>query len=135
MTFTWSETDLSTALARVRFAIGDTDADAALLSDEQIAAILELHPDERNAAVVCVRRILAKLARDIDVSGAGMSVSRSLKTQHFRDLLAELQEESDTGAIPILTGISISRDETLDADTDIRTAAFRVGRDDNPEAS
>lgn len=61
MTFTFAG-DLSTALDRVRFAIGDTDANGYYLADETITALVAEH-GEQGAIIECLRYILAMLSR------------------------------------------------------------------------
>lgn len=133
MTWTWDETDLSTALAQVRSAIGDTNDSDELLSDEQINWRLgQVSQDVGEASIRCVRDIIAQLSRDIDRSNVGMSASRSQKIQHYKDLLIELKEYGGTLAEMTLTGISDSDEASIEDDADYRPNEFQIGRDDNP---
>lgn len=61
MAFTFTG-DLSTALDRVRFAVGDTDSAGHFLEDATISALITLH-GENGAIVECLRYILAQLSR------------------------------------------------------------------------
>jgi hypothetical protein len=61
VTFTFLA-DLSTALDRVRFSIGDTDSAGYYLADETINALITLH-GENGAIVESLRYILAQLSR------------------------------------------------------------------------
>lgn len=112
MTFTYDSSDLSTALAQVRVRIGDTDSDRTLLSDQEIQAMLTVHAQAiLPTACTCIRLILAKIARDVDTSHAGVNANRDQKTQHYQDLLESLEADLDsenirtaeihyTGAVP-----------------------------------
>lgn len=141
MTFTYALSDLTSAdtttknRALVRLRIGDTDSDAQLLQDEEIAAVLAVTTAIPVAALQCCRLVLARLARDIDASGAGMNVSRSQKTQHYRDLISELEDEIRLGAQAYLGGTSIARETAIEADTDFKRPAFRRAMHDDRRGS
>jgi hypothetical protein len=125
--WTYDSTALGTALAQVRSRIGDTDSDRPLLTDEEIAVMLTAHGQAVLAAACsCIQLILAKIARDVDTSHAGVSANRDQKTQHYKDLLESLQADLDgenvrqaeihyTGAVP--------------GDLDYEAPKFRLGRD------
>lgn len=140
MTWTWSDSDLSTALSQVRQTIGDTQENNQLLSDEMIDWRLgqTTADDVKAASIGCVQDIIAKLARDYDRSNVGMSVSRSQQIQHYRDLLGDLIEESGgnlaaASAAPFLGGSSDAEQQTIDSDTDYKQNQFRVGQDSQIE--
>lgn len=131
MTWSYDESE-PTSRDRVRGRVGDIDTRSQLLPNETIDAILVTHVDETATAVECVRRILAKLARDIDTSGAGMNVTRSQKTQHYRDLLADLTTQLSTRAEMYVGGISIAAANSFASNTDDPQPHFTVGAMDNP---
>lgn len=141
MTFTYSLSDLSSAdettqrRALVRLRIGDTDSDDQLLADEEIAPFLDISTNNAVVALKLVRVILARIARDVDASGAGMNASRTMKTQHYRDLIGELEAEVRTGVEPYLGGTSIAREVAIEADSDFKRPAFSRGMHDNPRGS
>ena len=112
--------------------IGDTDTNDQLLSDETIDAILTRFVSEVATAAECVRRILAKLARDIDTSGAGNNSSRSQKTQHYRDLLAELRGQQGVYAEMYTGGVSIGTANSFRSNSDDPGPGFSLGQHDNP---
>ncbi len=118
MTFTYSSSSISTDLAKVRLTIGDTDRDQALLSDEEINYYLARKASVTLAAIDCVKAILAKLARDVDRNNLGMSATRSQKTQHYRDLLKDLQAESMTVGEVFVGGVSEAERESIEEDED-----------------
>lgn len=133
MTWTYSDTDLSTDLAKVRLKIGDVDTNDQLLTDEEIAYVLANYTGLDLAAVECLKIILAapEAARAVDRSGTGFSATRSQRFQHLRDLLAELQAKASTSASPSLMGTSQSEQDSLDADTDYIQPSFIRGLHDN----
>lgn len=132
MSFTYSDTDLSTDLAKVRKRIGDVDSGSALLTDEEIEDTLEEYPSVALAAIKCVQTILGRLARRTDRSAVGLSSSRSQAFQHYKDLLAELQSEASAEATPRLKGTSDAEAISLENDSDFRAHSFSVGMDDLP---
>lgn len=132
MTFTFSSTDLSTDLAKVRVRIGDTKSAAMLLTDEEINAALTASSTVLAATVACVKLILAAIARDVDANAGGISTSRSQKTTHYRDLLRDLEAEMRAGASPYLGGVSKAEKTSRESNTDFALPSFSVGRDDYP---
>lgn len=127
MTFTYAISNLTTPLAQVRLRIGDTDSNLPLLEDEEINVALATHANVvLPAAIACVRLILARIARDVDTSHAGISASRDQKTQHFRDLLQMLQDES---ADDLSTTPEIHYTGAVSGDADYVPLVAKLGRD------
>jgi len=134
MTWTFSDS-IATDKDKVRLKIGDTDTNDQLLSDETIEALLAIRDDVVLCAIDACRAILAKLAREIDRSAAGMSGSRSQKTQHYKDILANLTKESGGETRVKVGGISKSDNDTLRDDSDFEEPAFSVGMNDRTNSS
>ena len=127
MTFTWDDTDLSTALSQVRLTIGDTDTNRPLLTDEEITYRLGLHSNGiLVTSIDCVKDILAKIARDIDRSGEKVSGTRSQKTQHYKDLLKQLMQDNATLCEAYVGGTSDAEADTLEADDDWRAPGMTI---------
>ena len=135
MAFTYVVADLATSeLYRIRLKIGDTDSFNQLLQDEEILTIIG-SPDSRgvaSAAVRCCYAILAKLARDTDSNGAGISVSRSQKVQHYRDLIGLLEREAVLETAPTAGALDIDAAKNAAADTSFKKPIFSIGMDDHP---
>jgi len=131
MAFTWIG-DLSTNLDKVRHIIGDIVSTDPLLTDEQINFELnENGSDIYLSAACCIDRILAKLAREMDRSGAKFSATRSQKFQHYRDLRAQLDTKAGLGDGPSFDIASKSDAESIESNTDFVPPIFKVGQDDN----
>lgn len=127
MTFTYSTANLTTPLAQVRLRIGDTDSNLQLLQDEEINVALATHANAvLPTAIACVRLILARIARDVDTSHAGVSAQRDQKTQHYRDLLKMLTDES---AEDLTTTPEIHYTGSVLGDLGFEPLAARLGRD------
>ena len=131
MTFTWTSTDLSTDLAKVRHMIGDTVSTDPYLTDEQIAYELTQTSSLFLAAANCCQRILAVLARKIDRNGAQFSAQRSQLFQHYTDLELKLRSQAATLVKPVFGGTSQDGRDSLESDDDYIPAAFNSGDFDN----
>lgn len=134
MTFTYSSSSIGTNLAKVRLRLGDTVSDDPLLTDEEINHFLdECNDDVRAAALKSCRAIVAKHARTVNDSAAGINSSKTSKFQQYKDLLAELADDLQRSgdAQPFVGGISIDRSDTADQDADFRPQSFGVGMHDS----
>lgn len=136
MTFTYSSTSIASNLAKVRLRLGDTNSDDPLLTDEEINHFLsDSAEDIRMGALKACRAIVAKFARTVNDSAAGINSSKTSKFQQYKDLLEELQEDvtASSTATPFVGGISIDRSDDADDDTDFRPHSFGVGMHDNTD--
>lgn len=130
MAFTYLAAE-SSDLHKVRGRIGDTDSADALLDDDTITTILTEYTSVLAAAVECCRRILAKLSRQVDRSGVGLSSERSQVIVHYERVLANLRRESAASSTEMFVGgTTISEKTTLEADSDFRARPFSIGMDD-----
>jgi hypothetical protein len=133
VTFTWDATTISTDLARVRDAIGDTDSNDPILTDERINALLALYTDWRVAAVHAIDRMIAHYARNASSRSAiGLSSSHEM-IQNLRDLKTELSRVAYASVAPILAGSSEAEKEDLTDDTDAVQPVFNRTQFDNNE--
>lgn len=129
MTFTF-DADLATNTDLVRARIGDTLSTDYIVEDETIEAYLDVYNDNvLRTAIQCCRFVLGRLARDVDDNMGGSSRSRSQKTQHYRDVLKDLEAEFGLQAQPEVGGISIAENEAAEANTDANLIPFGFGRD------
>jgi len=118
---------------KVRGLIGDTVSTSYYLDDETIAAVLTARGSVLEASIECVRRILAKIARDGDYNAVGISASRNPVTMQFRDLLKDLTalRGQDLDAVMFVGGKSRSANQaTIDNDDNVDPVYYR-GMDDN----
>ena len=125
---------LGTAKDSVRFRLGDTNvtpASNALLSDEEIAALLSANGNSAiRATIAATRGILARYARMVTASVGDESAQFSDLTTHYRHLLKDLQRElAQSGAsAPIFAGgISITDMAAREQDRDRTVGAFARG--------
>ena len=131
LTWTYSESE-ATDRDQVRGKIGDTDTNRQLLANETIDAVLVTYATVISASIECCRRIIAKLARDVDRSALGMSASRSQIITHYRDLIVELKAEAAIQGEVFVGGVSQTDVDAQIEDTDAVQPTFTVGQMDNP---
>ena len=124
-------TDHTTALSQIRMKIGDTVTNDPLLTDEHILAVYANFPTVIAASVECVKNIIARMARDVDFSAGVISVQRSLRYQQFKDLLMQLEAESETSIVVYVGGQSKAIEETYASTQDLKARVFRIGMDRN----
>lgn len=107
MTWTYSGNPSSTDRDAVRFLVADTVSTDPLITDEEIAYLLDLYTEPPHAAVGAARAIAAKFSRESDQArGIGdLSLSESLSQKstqyhHLADHLAGLASGITLPPIP-----------------------------------
>ena len=139
MTFTYDPEDISSALSQVRLGIGDTNKDDPFLTDEEINHYISVAGSTNDAKIRACRAIVAQLARSVNTSVSGISSAKESKYRQYKELLTELMGGASgalsgagvsDAAAPHVGGISKSREETADADSDLRPNSFSVGMHD-----
>lgn len=134
MTFTYSSTDLSTTLARVRLLIGDTDSADQQLTDEEIDYFTDTHSSPFFAAAAACDALAASYSRRPTKSVGPLSISYGELTEKYTNLAARLryQGTASGASLPYTGGISDSDKTTREADTDRTKPQFLLGMDDYP---
>lgn len=138
MTWTY-DPSLAAGRDKVRFYLGDTDSAAALMTDEEIAAMLALAGSEIEAAARCADSLAARYARRTSVSIDGFSVSGADKARAFRELAASLRATAVQNmpgglGVPLVAGVSVSEMDSADADPGRTPSRARFGMHDEPGA-
>ncbi len=103
MTFTYVDTDISTALAQVRLQIDDTVAASALLTDEEIQFAIDDEPNVVAAAARSAEFILAKFARDFNWEGDGTRIDKVARTKMYKEMAASLRVKAAGGLTTLQT--------------------------------
>ena len=132
---TWTYTmPIATDLDRVRFMTGDTVESDPLLQNEEIAYALSVFADVRLAAALCLRTLIAKCAREGNVSVGEVSVSssRSQQWKYAADTLdpAGITVQASM-ALPRFGGLSIAEKEAYEGLDDSVPTWFTRDMDDN----
>lgn len=103
MTFTYSSTSITTALARVRLELGDTDSAAPLFTDEEIQVKLDGESNELLAAAALCDILATRFARAYDFTADGRQFSRSQMSKAYAQRADELRQQSGAGFTTLAT--------------------------------
>lgn len=131
MTWTYdpaNPTDPSPEVWQIRTRIGDVLAEDQLLQDEAIAVEYANRPHVVLASIACLDRILASIARDVNASGAGLTMNRESRSFNLREVRRLLYEEARGLAVALRT--DTARRAALDAAGE--PGIFSIGMDDFP---
>lgn len=132
MTVSYSEDPSDSEKDEIRYKIGDTDTDNALLTDEEINFVLGRNSDIYSAAADCCDAIVAKYSRRADSSVFGdLDVDLSQVVEQYRELAGDFRKKSLASQIPYAGGISESDKSSKESDTDRVTPRFERGLHDN----
>lgn len=136
MTFTYSSTDLSTVLAKVRLEIGDTDSSSPLFTDEELQRWITARADNVLLAAADACDALArKFARSFDFESDNQKFSRSQMSKQYAALAQTLRDRASGVASVASTRIDgFSQDidtESVDA-TDVSSRGRYRRLDDAP---
>lgn len=146
MTYTYDETDLSTDLAKVRKAIGDVEEhEHYSLSDEEITANINAAASLAVANYISARDRYAKAVTWASRNAASVTADRNGVVNAMRELKEELLRDAGgeqavndlaNSNVQVSAGmLSQDRIDEAKQDTDYPDPPFRVGMDDNPNAS
>lgn len=123
-TFTYDAGAPTTDLSKVRLYLGDTNVDDPLLYDEEIATWLDTGTNLYTVAADCCLAIIAKLARDVDRSGVGVTASRSQQMTHYQDLEKRLRRKAIGTAGMYASGLTEAELTDYKDDDDARHPLF-----------
>lgn len=103
MSWTYDVTQLqNTPLFQVRFRIGDTDQQEALLQDEEIMYILStVNNDITSACIQCCQIIIANMSKNPDFTVGPYTESNKNRIQIVKDLYSTFLQQQKQGHIPI----------------------------------
>ena len=135
----WSyDPGLLTDKDKVRFYVGDVDTTDQLRSDEEIEAIVAIEGTILEASAATCESLAAQYAREVTKTTGRFRREASDKSKRYSELAGYLRgrsgAEDSLTAVPHVGGISVSRKETVESDTDRVDPAFSVGMRDNPRA-
>lgn len=102
MTFTYLSTSITTALAKVRLQIGDTDSTDPLFTDEEINVYLANNSDVVIDTAIALCDVLAiRFARFFDFETDQQKFQRSQRCAQYKALAAELRAGAASGLTTI----------------------------------
>jgi len=98
MTFTYNLASANN-VTRVRFHIGDTVAEGAFFSDEEIEFILVEEGSYQKAVIACIQSLIGKISAEPDFQADWLKVDRSKALAGYKLLLAEKRRALGVAAI------------------------------------
>lgn len=117
--FSYSGNPASSQKDEVRFLVGDTNADAPLISDDEIKYLLSQAGSPVNAAIQAAYSLVAKFSRSCDETVGAVSKSYGQRAESFRKLAKDLQkQQAIDGCIPYAGGISLAEKVAAENNTD-----------------
>lgn len=108
MTWTYVPEQLAeSSLYQVRYYIGDTSQEDALLQDEEILfELTKVGDDPLQAAIHCCDRIIAQLAKEVSFKLGPYSVNLSHKLSRYKALADSLRSQLSSSNTPLWSGAS-----------------------------
>src|SRR3990167_6974976 len=133
MTWTYSSTDLSTDLAKVRLLIGDTNTNDQQLTDEEIDFFTDNAASVYHAAAGGFESLPPQYARRVDKAIGQVSLQSSQRQKHYHDLASALRQRALTTVdlVPYAGGISAGDKTAVEQESDRTKPQFALGWDDN----
>lgn len=134
---TWSyNTALATTKDQVRFEIGDTDATAELLQDEEIAYAISVEATMWGAAARCCEAISRNFLRkaDVRIGRGGTTLTYSTAAKQYAEMAAAFRKRANGMNAPWSGGTSISAKQAAAADSDLVQPLFTKGMQASPWA-
>ena len=133
MTWTYSGDPSNSDLDAVRVRIGDTDSTSQQLDDEVIDYFLDTEGSVQAAAIASTRALVAKYTRFVDKAVGDLKQSYSQRLDHYKALLAQLQQEfARKAGGPVAGGLSSARKTAVEDDSDRVAPSFSRGQFDYP---
>lgn len=117
----------------VRFMLGDTDSSDPLVTDEEIAWLLDQGIGVEETAARMAEALAAKFARQVSTSVEGVSINASDRATQFRALAAHLRSQSSLVAVPTVGGTDIPRRFTTGMDANDTVEGNSFGADELPD--
>lgn len=98
MTFNYTVSDTPTDLTKVRFFTGDTVAEAAIHTDEEINMMLALNSDDvGETCVMAIESIMSRLAHEPDMTADWLKVDWRRSVEQWERLLARVKQRFSLG--------------------------------------
>ena len=126
---------LTSGKDQVRFLIGDTASDDALLQDEEINYVLTQTPDPYRAAVIACQAIVGSLSKQVSTAIGQTKLSLEQRAEAYRLRVRELRDQASvlSPGLPYAGGISRADKFAVASDTD-RVPPFVTGNLDSDPA-
>ena len=134
MSFTYASTNIgSSGLATVRFYVGETSSGTAILTDEEINAILSnVTANHYLAAALCADALAGYYSDQADTRNEGLDVNASQRAKAYERMATRLRRQAYTGATLFVGGRSKQTKEDRAAESDLVQPFFGREMDDFP---
>lgn len=136
MTFTYNSTNIgSSGLATVRFHTGETSSGTAILTDEEIQAVISnITSNHYLASALCCDSLAAYYADQADTRNEGLDVRASQRAKAYERKAITLRRQAVTlgGAGMFIGGRSKQTKEDRAAETDLVQPYFTRDMNDFP---
>ena len=126
MTWTYSSTDISTNLAKVRLLIGDTATADQQMTDEEINFFIDNEQTIYMAAYRCALALVAHYARRVDKEMGDLKLLAAQRHRHYMRLAEQLLKKNVPG-IPSAGGVWQTEKDNLEDNTDWVKPSFKLG--------
>jgi tRNA isopentenyl-2-thiomethyl-A-37 hydroxylase MiaE len=126
MTWTYSSTDISTDLAKVRLLIGDTDTADQQMTDEEINFFIDNEQIIYMAAYRCALALVAHYARRVDKEMGDLKLLAAQRHRHYIRLAEQLLKRNVPG-IPSAGGVWQTEKDNLEDNTNWVKPSFKLG--------
>ena len=126
MTWTYSSTDISTDLAKVRLLIGDTDTADQQMTDEEINFFIDNEHIIYMAAYRCALALVAHYARRVDKEMGDLKLLAAQRHRHYIRLAEQLLKRNVPG-IPSAGGVWQTEKDNLEDNTNWVKPSFKLG--------
>lgn len=98
MTFTYTPSTTPSDTTKVRYWVGDTTADAAMFSDEEIGMAISIEGTAQKATISLIRSAMARLAMEPDMTADWLRIDWRRSAESWAALLKQRQTEFGLGA-------------------------------------
>lgn len=137
MTFTYSSTSVTTALAKCRLEIGDTDSASALFTDEELDVYLDARADNvLQAAADACDALATRFSRYYDFQTDSQRFDRSQMVKAYQDRAKELRRRASGISTLTPTRIDGFSDDIENTDVGVTSTVnprrFYYGQEDLP---
>jgi hypothetical protein len=131
MAFTWTGDPAASTIEQIRWEIDDIDSDNPKFADSEIQYAYDQEHSIYKAAARLCEQLATKYADSVDRSLGPLRVALSQKMDFYSKRAKELRLRALVYAEPYAGGISVSKEETFEEDSDLNQPYFETGMHDN----
>lgn len=124
MAFTWTGNPAASTLEKIRFLIDDKDSTRAKFTDDEINFAYAEEGSVYNAAAMLCEQLATKYADAVSRALGPLRVDLSDKSEQYAKRAAQLRARAVAYATPYVGGMSDTKDETFENDSDLKQPIF-----------